>query len=246
MYFFSFTKVIRPWNLRHVSLKEKGTVVGESNRADTDRWVHRRVSHPVIQWFYWPIVFFLWANELFNKSANIRKNVSDVMLIPIAHSDLTWMSSVCKKVWTWLYWWLFWCQFGGCFWIFASNIGRSQGHTNGTLSLYECRLSGADIQEVGGDDSSPSCHNLIYLTFLHPVAVRMLKHLPSDHSCLKSHLVKLSHSIHSYTDVCGFFKSQFERMAQSVKALKHWVCVGRRWWFNGLEKCEKNNERINI
>ena len=55
------------------------------------------------------------------------------------------------------------------FGFLSQNFGKWQELTNGTLSFYECRLSGEDTQTL------PDVIEFV-LNFLHSQAVRMLKH----------------------------------------------------------------------
>ena len=52
------------------------------------------------------------------------------------------------------------------FGLLPQNFGWWQGPPNGTLSFYECRLSGEDTQRWW-EHSSPSYCNQIHLNFLH-------------------------------------------------------------------------------
>ena len=82
--------------------------------------------------------------------------------------------------------------FGSCFWLFAPKCweGDREGPMNGTLSFYECRLSGGDTQFL------PAVIEFFLLSALTlSEVVGTQKHLPrASRTCSRptSHLVKLS------------------------------------------------------
>ena len=46
-------------------------------------------------------------------------------------------------------------HFSGCFWLLPPNFGKRQGSMNGTLSFYECRLSGGTLRGGGDTQTLP-------------------------------------------------------------------------------------------
>ena len=67
------------------------------------------------------------------------------------------------------------------FGFLPQNLGRCYEPMNGTLSFYECRLSGGDTMRWWGH-SNPTCCNQICLNLLHSPVKGMLKH--QSWSCL--------------------------------------------------------------